>query len=165
MKTLTASKMCMLYCALIVCSFTPAVTTANTSNTTAADTKNNINMTVSNSYEDSIENREDWTITHPPINMEKTSIEISTTTLYPGTTSVTDLNEFTTEVLSNSKSQPKSDNSNNLSVTTLPTNDVTWSKPKERVTTPVTDLNEFTTEVLSNSKSQPKSDNSNNLSA
>ncbi|XP_026813532.1 uncharacterized protein LOC113554056 [Rhopalosiphum maidis] len=139
MKTLTTSKMCMLYCALFVCSFASAVRTANTSNTTVdTDTKNNKNKTVLDSNEDSIEKHEDWTITHPP-KPEKTSIEIlkysSTTT--PGTPSVTDLNEFTTEVLSNSTSQPKSDNSNNPSVTALPTNVVTWSKPKERVTTPV----------------------------
>jgi len=49
----------MLYWALVVCSFASAVRTANTSNTTAADTKNN--MTVLNSDEDSKETYVDWT--------------------------------------------------------------------------------------------------------
>ncbi|KAF0754138.1 Uncharacterized protein FWK35_00019611 [Aphis craccivora] len=143
MKTLIASKMCMLYCALIVCSLASTVRTANTIDTTAVTKK----ILPFNSTEVTTESEkyDDFLLSH----LQTTSIAISkeSSTMTPGTPSVTDPNKLphSDETMTGGFSNPpnlklKPNKGNSVSgkrynsSEQIPTNDDTRSNPKERVT-------------------------------
>lgn len=147
MKTLIASKVCMLYYALIVCSLASTASTANTidTTTTTAVTKKILPFDSAEVTSGS-EKYDDFLLPH----LQTTSIAISkkNSTTTPGTPSVTDPNklphsdETTTGGFSNPPNLKLKPNKGNSvsgkrynSSERIPTNGDTRSNPKERVTT------------------------------